>query len=162
MHEAHQGTEETDFPCKRFPVEAEAILLVSNEMIASLHQLIEDVGYFTKSSQEVEKIQLQNVNVAENPLSLLGLSLCSGNTVYLNLPTPSKVGNDSQNDPKGFSLSMFTNHGKEVINLYAEKESAKQYDLVRLHPINHCGKEWFLLQNAVKFLLLQQITSQSL
>ncbi|KAL9352051.1 hypothetical protein Peur_054731 [Populus x canadensis] len=149
---------------KRFPVEAEAVLLVSNEMIASLHQLIEDVGYFTKSSQEVEKIQLQNVNVAENRLCLLGLSLCFGNTVYLNLPTPSKGGNDSQNDSNGFALSMLTNHGKEgiVFYLFIFLTKAKQYDLVRLHPINRCGKEWFLLQNAVKFLLLQQITSQSL
>ena len=33
-----------------------------------------------------------------------GLSLCSGNIVYLNLPTPSKGGNNSQNGNENFAV----------------------------------------------------------
>jgi hypothetical protein len=33
-----------------------------------------------------------------------GLSLCSGNTIYLNLPTPSKERNDSQNGNGNFAV----------------------------------------------------------
>jgi hypothetical protein len=33
-----------------------------------------------------------------------GLSLCSGNTVYLNLPTPSKEGNNRQNGNGNFAV----------------------------------------------------------